>query len=111
MLLTRKKLQKIRYMKQQSRKRYKKKRGGKRRKKRNKRSFRKRRKALNLRKKTLKYRRKKGGARNELFMIFPKTVIVDPFINALMLLSSLVRTAVTRGTWFSSLAVTKLLKN
>ena len=81
MLLTRKKLHKIRYTKQQSRKRYKKKRGGKRRKKRNKRSFRKRRKALNLRKKTLKYRPKKGGARNELFMIFPKTVIDGRIIN------------------------------
>ena len=68
MLLTKKKLHKIRNTKLQSRKRYKKK-GGKRkrRKKRNNKSFRKRR-PLNLRKKTLRYKRKrkrknqKGGA-------------------------------------------------
>ena len=72
MLLTKKKLYKIRNSKIQSRKRYKKKKGGRRKKRKNK-SFRKRRKALNLRKRTLKYKGK-GGARNELFMIFPKTV-------------------------------------
>ena len=70
MLLTKKKLYKIRKSKIQSRKKYKKKKGGRRNKRKNK-SFRKRRKALNLRKRTLKYK-KKGGARNELFVILPK---------------------------------------
>ena len=69
MLLTKKKLYKIRNSKIQSRKRYKKKKKG--RKKRKNKSFRKRRKALNLRKRTLKYK-KKGGARNELFVVLPK---------------------------------------
>ena len=70
MLLTKKKLYKIRKSKIQSRKRYKKKKGGRRNRRKNK-SFRKRRKALNLRKRTLKYK-KRGGARNELFVILPK---------------------------------------
>ena len=73
MLLSRKKLQKIRYSKQQSRKRYKKKKGGKRKKRRNK-SFRKRRKALNLRKKTLKYKHK-GGADEKIVTIFPSSFV------------------------------------
>ena len=70
MLLTKKKLHKIRKSKIQSRKRYRKKKGGRRNRRKNK-SFRKRRKALNLRKRTLKYK-KKGGGRNELFVILPK---------------------------------------
>ena len=67
MLLTKKKLHKIRNTKLQSRKRYKKKGGKRKRRKRNNKSFRKRR-PLNLRKKTLRYKRKrkrkiqKGGA-------------------------------------------------
>ena len=73
MLLSRKKLQKIRYSKRQSRKRYKKKKGGKRKKRRNK-SFRKRRKALNLRRKTLKYKHK-GGAGEKIVTVFPSSFV------------------------------------
>ena len=73
MLLSRKKLQKIRYSKRQSRKRYKKKKGGKRKKRRNK-SFRKRRKALNLRRKTLKYKHK-GGADEKIVTVFPSSFV------------------------------------
>ena len=73
MLLSRKKLQKIRYSKRQSRKRYKKKKGGKRKKRRNK-SFRKRRKALNLRRKTLKYKHK-GGANEKIVTVFPSSFV------------------------------------
>ena len=88
MLLTKKKLHKIRNTKLQSRKRYKKK-GGKRkrRKRRNKKSFRKSR-PLNLRKKTLKYKKKrkqKGGAKNYWAMpikptVKDNTLMIDHFV-------------------------------
>jgi len=73
MLLTKKKLYKIRNSKLQSRRKYRKKGGKKKRRRRKNKSFRRRKKPLNLRRKSLKYRFKKGGARNELFYIFPKS--------------------------------------
>ena len=72
MLLTKKKLYKIRNTKAQSRKRFKKKRGGRKKKRRRGKSFRRRRKALNLRKKTLKYKIQRGGAKVPIFYtIYP----------------------------------------
>ena len=79
MLLSKKKLYKIRNTKAQSRKRYKKKRGGRKKKRRRKgKSFRRRRKALNLRKKTLKYKIQRGGAKLPVFYtIYPLTFSAD----------------------------------
>jgi len=71
MLLTKKRLHRIKKSKYQSRKKYQK--GGKkkRRKRKRKRSFRKRRKALNLRRKSLKKYNQRGGTRDELIMLVP----------------------------------------
>ena len=74
MLLTKKRLHKIKKSKQQSRRKYQK--GGKRRKyKKNKhsrrRSFRKRKKALNLRRKSLKKSKLSGGNRDGIMLAFP----------------------------------------
>ena len=71
MLLTKKRLHRIKKSKYQSRKKYQK--GGKkkRRKRKRKRSFRKRRKALNLRRKSLKNYNQRGGTRDELIMLVP----------------------------------------
>ena len=72
MLLTKKRLHRIKKSKYQSRKKIPK--GGKKkkgRKRKRKRSFRKRRKALNLRRKSLKNYNQRGDTRDELIMLVP----------------------------------------
>ena len=88
MLLTKKRLHKIRKTKLQSRRRYKK-RGGKRRKRRRRgKSFRKRR-ALNLRRKSLKKYLQHGGNGNDLLFILPKAFAPgESVVNTLFLMKS-----------------------